>query len=113
MAADADAARLLTTDQNFHLEHKVADILEADSMLMQPPPILGAYAVQHLGRVEGARHIARPLLSLQKPLQKHGKDLVRIDNIPMLIHSPDAVGIAVRNQPRIAAFGHDSNLRSL
>ena len=54
-------------------------------MLEQLAAILRGNAIEQLGRVEGPRHVAGPLLQLEQPLQNDREDLVRIDDVPVLI----------------------------
>ena len=68
--------------------------------------MLGADAVDHARGVEGARHVAGPPLPLQQPAQQDGKNLVRIDEVAMLIDRAKAVGVAVGRQPCLAMVLH-------
>ena len=75
-------------------------------MLDQLAAVLRADAVEHLGGVEGARHGAGPALALQHPAQQDGVDLVRIDEVAVLVGRANAVRIAVRAEAGLAAVGH-------
>ena len=61
--------------------------------------------------VEGAHHIARPLLVPKQPVQQKAHALVRIDKTPIFRHRANAVGVAVRHQPSMAFFFHHGFLQ--
>ena len=65
-----------------------------------------ANPVQHFSGVEGAGHGAGPALALERPTEQDGENLVRIDEVAILICRPDAVGVAVGAQAGLAAVGH-------
>ena len=111
VAADADAARLLAADQDLLFQHQVAHILEADPVFMQRAPVLRRDAVDHLGGVECAGHIARPALARQQPIQQHREDLVCVHHVALLIHRADAVRVAIGNKPGVALLGNHGQLR--
>ena len=67
--------------------------------------------VEHLRGVEGAGHTARPALTLEQPPQQDGVDLVRVDDVAVLVDRADAVGVAVSDQAGVALFFHDDGLR--
>jgi hypothetical protein len=46
-------------------------------------------------------------LRLQHPAQQHGVDLVRVDEVAVLVGCADAVGVAVGAEAGLAAVGHD------
>src|SRR6202789_4356610 len=77
-------------------------------MLVQLPSIFGRDAINHLRSIEGPRHLTWPLLPLQKPVHQQTKNLVRINDVSMLIHSTDAIRIAICDQSRITFLRDDS-----
>ena len=111
VSGDSDAAGLLSPDKNVLLQHQVADILEADAVLVQLAPVFRGDAVQHLCRIERPRDIARPSLSPQQPFQQDGEYLVRVHHVAMLVHRADAIRVAVGDKAGIAFFSNDSLLR--
>ena len=101
------------TDKNFFLKHQVADVLEADAVLVQRSSILRRDAVKHLRRIESPRHVARPSLAIKQPLQKNRENLVRVHDVAMFIHCADTVGVAIGNEARIALLRNHRELRCL
>src|SRR6516162_1549774 len=111
MTANANSARLLTTNQDVALAHKVANVLEADSALVHLAAVFGADAVDHAGGVEGAYDFARPLLALQEPFKNQGKDLVRVDEAAIFRDCAETVGVAVGGESRLAVSANDGLLQ--
>ncbi len=105
-AAVADAARFFSADQNVVVHHQIGDVFEADVALVQLASILRGDPVHHAGGVEGAHHVARPLLVLQQPFQQNAHALVRIDEAAVFRHRADAIGVAVGDQSSVAFFFH-------
>src|SRR5208283_716933 len=103
-AAVSYAPGFLSADQNFVVHHQIGNVFEADVAFVQLASVLGGDAVHHAGGVEGAHHIARPLLVLQQPVQQNAHALVRIDEAAIFGHSANAVGIAVGDQAGVAFF---------
>src|ERR1035437_3706002 len=62
--------------------------------------------VKHLGGIEGARDGAGPAFAPQHPTEQDGIDLVRIDEVALIVGGADAVRVAVRAEPCVAAVGH-------
>ncbi len=110
VALDADAAGFLAAHENVVRQHEVDDVFETDAVFVQGPAVFRRDAVQHLGGVEGAGNAAGPTLALQRPAQQHGKYLVGVDHVAVLVHGTDAVGVAVGNQAGIAVLRDDFNL---
>ncbi len=110
MAADADAAGLFAADQDLLREHEVADVLEADAVLVQFAAVFGGDAVQHFGGVEGAGDVAGPAFVLEQPLENDGEDLVRVDDVAVLVDGADAVGVAIGDEAGVAVLGDDAAL---
>src|SRR5262249_19834946 len=106
VAVDADAARFLAADQNLPgwIHHQVADELESDPALDQLASMFGGDAVLHARGVEGAHHVARPVLASDQPLQEDGIDLVGVDKAAVLRRGPDAVRIAIGDEAGMALF---------
>src|SRR5262245_37300624 len=113
MAGDADAARFFTADKDVTFEHEIADVLEADAALVDPPVMLGGDAIKHFGGVECADDFAGPLLAFQDPAQKDGVDLVRVDEGAVFGDGAHAVGIAISDEAAVALLAHDHLLGSL
>ncbi len=80
-------------------------------MFVQGPAVFRRDAVQHLGGVEGAGNAAGPALALQRPAQQDREDFVGVDDVAVLVHGTDAVGVAVGNQAGVAVLRDDFNLR--
>ena len=95
MALEADAAGLFAAHDDLALEHVVADKLEADAVLDEFAAVLLADAVEHFGGIEGAGDGAGPAFAAQHPGEQDGEDLVRVDEVAVLVGSADAVGVAV------------------
>ena len=74
---------------------------------MQGAAILRGDTVEHLGGVEGTGDVAGPALAVEQPLEQDGEDLVRVDDVAMLIDRADAVGVSVGDEACIAFFGDD------
>ena len=87
-------------------------ILETDAVLVEGASVAGADAVDHAGGVEGARDVAGPFLAREQPLEQHGEDLVRIDEVAVFVDGSDTVGIAVGDQAGVASVLDDGVLKS-
>src|ERR1700761_8848059 len=111
MLRDADTAGLLATDENRLRGHQIDPVLEAEAVLMPRAAMLGCNAVEHLRRIECARNVTRPTFALEQPVQQHREDLVCINDVAVLIHSADAVRIAVRDQSGVALEFNNRLLR--
>ena len=85
------------------VQHQFAYMLEADAMLVELAAVAGCDPVQHPGRIEGARHISRPLLALEQPLEQQAVDFIGIDEPAFFVHRADAVSIAVGGKAGVAA----------
>src|ERR1700735_379701 len=107
MAANTDAARLFAADEDVLLQHQLAYMLEADAVLVKLAPVAGCDTVNHFGGVEGPRHIARPLLALEQPLEQDAVDFIGVDEAALLIHRANAVRVAVGGKAGLAAVLQD------
>ena len=74
---------------------------------MSSRPCFLADAVEHFGGVERARDGAGPAFAAEHPAQQDGENLVRIDEVAVLVGGADAVGIAVGAEAGVAAVGDD------
>ena len=104
VSADADAARFLAADEDVLLEHEVADVLEADAVLVQLAAVPGGDAVEHERGVEGAGDVAGPAFAFEQPLEQDGEDLVCVDDVAVLVYRADAVGVAIGDEACVTLF---------
>ncbi len=74
---------------------------------MQLAAMFRADAVEHFGGVEGAGHGAGPAFAAENPAEQDGKDLVRVDEVAVLVGGADAVGVAVGAEAGVALVGDD------
>src|ERR1700761_8827254 len=102
MALDADSARLLATDEDVVLQHEIADILEANAVLIKRLVVLGRDAVQHFRGVESSCDAASPAFALQKPAQQDGKNLVWIDEVAIFVHRAKTIRVAIGDEASLA-----------
>ena len=79
--------------------------------LVQLASVLGGDAIHHAGGVEGAHHVARPLLAHQQPVQQNGHAFVRIDEAAVFGHRADAIGVAIGDQAGVTFFFHNRFLQ--
>src|ERR1700681_4021824 len=101
-AAVSNATGFFSPHQNFPFHHEIGDVFETDGGLVQLASMLGGNAVHHAGSVEGANHVARPLLANQEPVQKYRHALVRIDETTVFGDRANAIGVAIRRESGMA-----------
>src|ERR1700674_569351 len=112
MALNADSAGLFATDQNGALQHDVDDVLEPDAAFDQLAAMLSGNAVQHAGGIEGAYHVAGPVVvTREQPLEQDGVDFVGIHKTAVLGDCADAVCVAVRHKARMAFLFYNGPLQ--
>ena len=75
-------------------------------MLDQFAAMLLADAVEHFGGVESSGYGAGPAFALEHPTEQDGEDLVRVDEIAVLVGGADAVCVAVGAEAGLAVVGH-------
>src|ERR1700756_2192740 len=112
MAFDADAARLLAADEDVVLQHKIADVFEADAMLIKRLIVLSGDTIQHLGGVESTCYAASPALSFQQPSQQDGKNLVGIDEVTVFIYGTETIRVTIRHQASLTFLCDNRLLQS-
>src|SRR3954470_19593689 len=111
MSGDANAARLLSADQNVSFKHEIANVFETDAALVQFASMLGGDAVQHFRGVECAYDFAGPFLTLEKPAQQDRIDFVGVDIAAVFGDRADAVGITVGDKSAMAPLANYHLLR--
>src|SRR2546429_4308121 len=93
--ARADAAALLTANQNILFEHQFTDIFEADVHFVQLSTEFGGKFVDELGDRESFGNVARKIPRPGKMPDQQRENLVGIDESAGAVNDADAVAIAI------------------
>jgi hypothetical protein len=107
VALEADAARLFAAHHDLALQHVIADVLEADAVLVSSRPCLAQMRSSILVVLKARVTSPGQPLRLSTQLQQDGEDLVRIDKFAVLVGGADAVRVAVGAEASVALVGDD------
>ena len=106
--AESHPARFLAPDEHIVTQDVVGDVIETHRGLNDLKVELLAQSVDHLGRGNRLDHLPTPAALFHQVSQAQGQDAVCIDILSSPVHGPDAIGISVRRQPKLAVSGGDS-----
>src|SRR5439155_2040014 len=99
--ARADAAALLTANQNILFEHQFTDIFEADGHFVQLSTEFGGKFVDELGDRESFGNVARKIPRPGKMPDQQRDNLVGIDESAGAVNDADAVAIAISAETHV------------
>src|SRR5579871_6282706 len=105
--AGADAAALFAADQNILLEHKLADVFEADGDFVELAVVFGGELVDEFCDGESFGDIAFELACADKVPDEQSENLVRIDEGAVTIDGTDAVTVTVGGEADVVFTGQD------
>ena len=102
MALKRNAARFLAADQYILGHHIVGDVVEAHRRFVELQAVALAQPVDHAGGGNRPHHRAAPAAFLHQVPQGQRHDFMRVDEVAVLVHGPDAVGIPIGGHAKIA-----------